>query len=203
MTAGHLRQRSAGSFELRWRAGGKVCTRTIKGGAKDAQKALRAALTAVDKGEHVEPSSRKVAEHVRGRIEQWQAGGRISGPTADSYRVALVRISSAALGDIPLQRLSTLDIEAWHGEMHQQGPRTRRAAHMLLARALNDAVKHRLMVRNAAREQGAPIREPSPRVTAPNSEQVKSLLANLASDPWRTPVTVALYRACAGLSSWR
>jgi DNA polymerase-1 len=47
---GHIRQRSPGSWELRWRANGRVCTRTIRGGKRDAERALREALTAVDQG---------------------------------------------------------------------------------------------------------------------------------------------------------
>jgi hypothetical protein len=38
---GHIRQRSRGSFELRYRVGGKTHTATFRGTKTDAQKELR------------------------------------------------------------------------------------------------------------------------------------------------------------------
>ena len=60
---GHIRQRSPGSFELRYSLGadpatGKriVATTTVRGTRKDAEKELRRLLRSVDTGAHVDPS---------------------------------------------------------------------------------------------------------------------------------------------------
>jgi integrase len=192
--SGHIRSRSAGSFELRYRVDGKVKTETFRGSKKAAQARLRALMTAADRGEHVDPSKLTVAEHVRARIEQWQASGQIRARAAENYTDLLVWIA-AGLGTIPVQRLTTLDVERWHRELIERGlaPRTVRIAHALLARALADAVKHRLVVRNVAVDQGAPKVDPAARVVAPDAEQVRELLAGLQGDPWHVPVLVALY----------
>jgi hypothetical protein len=60
---GHIRERSPGSYELRYSLGNdpatgkrKVITTTIRGTRKDADKELRRLLRTVDTGEHVDPS---------------------------------------------------------------------------------------------------------------------------------------------------
>src|SRR5947207_4484653 len=59
---GHIRERSPGSFELRYSLGtdpatGKrrIATATVKGGKKDAERELRRLLRMVDTGETIEP----------------------------------------------------------------------------------------------------------------------------------------------------
>jgi len=66
---GHLRQRSPGSWELRYSLGrdpttGKrrVVTSTIKGLRRDAEKELRRLLRTLDTGEHVDPTRMTVRE---------------------------------------------------------------------------------------------------------------------------------------------
>jgi integrase len=193
-SGGHIRQRSPGSWELRWRANGKVVTRTVRGTKAEAKAALRAAMGAVDRGEHVNPSKITVTEHVQVRIDHWHATGRIGARCVEIYEALLVRIT-AGPGSIALQKLTTLDIERWHGRLFEQklSIRTVRAAHALLARALADGVRHHLVARNVARDQGSPAREPSPAVTAPNADQVAALLAKLNGDLWRVPVITAIY----------
>jgi integrase len=68
-----------------------------------------------------------------------------------------------------------------------------RAAHALLGRALADAVKHQLLTRNVARDQGAPSKAPDPAVTAPDSQQVKVLLVKVKHTYWHVPVLTAVH----------
>jgi integrase len=63
MTTGHLRQRSAGSWEIRYSLGTepatgkrKIATATVRGSRKDAEKELRRLLRTLDTGEHVDPN---------------------------------------------------------------------------------------------------------------------------------------------------
>src|SRR5262245_54470110 len=60
---GHIRERTPGSFELRYSPGtdpatGKrrTATVTVRGSRKDAEKELRRLLRALDTGEHVDPN---------------------------------------------------------------------------------------------------------------------------------------------------
>jgi integrase len=198
---GHIRQRTPGSWELRYGLprgpDGKrrTATLTFRGSKKEAAAKLRELMGAVDKGLHVDKRKLNVEDHVRARIDHWRSMGRIGGRCAEHYYTLLVLIRPE-LGSIEIQQLTTMDVERWHAKMRQRGlaARTMRAAHALLARALSEALRHNLVVRNVAREQGPPTVEPSPAVTAvPNAEQIKTFLERLADDPWRVPVIVALY----------
>jgi integrase len=193
MASGHIRQRSRSSWEIRWRDGGKTRTATIVGGKRAAEQALRAALTAVDRGESVQPAKLTVTAQVQARIAQWQASGKISARTAETYQTLAVEIANQ-LGPVPLQKLSTLHIESWHVDMARRGlGRTPRAAHELLARSLADAVKHRLLSRNFARDQGPPAVKKAAQMPTLTADQTQELLVKLVGDPWRVPVIVGLY----------
>jgi hypothetical protein len=61
--SGHIRQRSPGSWEIRYSLGTnpatgrrKMATATVRGGRKDAEKELRRLLRSVDAGEHIDPN---------------------------------------------------------------------------------------------------------------------------------------------------
>src|SRR5215475_3965538 len=69
---GHIRKRSAGSWELRYNLGTdpatgrrRVATATVKGDRRAAEKELRRLLRTLDTGEHVDPT--------RMTVEQWLA----------------------------------------------------------------------------------------------------------------------------------
>ena len=47
---GHVRQRSQGSFELRYRAAGKTVSTTFRGTKRQAEQELRRLLTDIDRG---------------------------------------------------------------------------------------------------------------------------------------------------------
>lgn len=66
---GHIRERSPGSFELRYFLGfepgtgkRKYATTTVRGSRKDAEKELRRLLRALDTGEHIDPTRMTVRE---------------------------------------------------------------------------------------------------------------------------------------------
>ena len=71
---GHIRQRSPGSFEIRYSLGansatGKrgVATATVSGTRRDAERELRRLLRALDTGEHIDPTRMTVREW----LNQW------------------------------------------------------------------------------------------------------------------------------------
>jgi hypothetical protein len=189
--SGHVRQRSPGSWELRYRAEGRTVTSTVRGSKKDAEKALRAALGAVDQGTHAKPNKLTVGELVRQRIDIWQSKGRITGRTREGYDLSLAR--AALIAPIPLQALRIADIEAWHLAMRARGlsASSIRAAHGLVRRAIADAVRLGLASRNVVLDHGPPDVDAAQPVTAPNADQVANCSprwpAIPSSAPWSWP----------------
>src|SRR5262245_42561250 len=112
MSTGHIRQRSPGSWELRYAlprtpdGRRRTATLTVKGNKKEASAKLRELMGAVDKGLYVSRTKLSVAEHVHARIEHWRTMGKIGGRCYEHYLTLLVSITRG-LGSIELQRLST------------------------------------------------------------------------------------------------
>ena len=80
MSAGHIRARGPGAWELKYDVGrdpktGRRITKykTVRGTKKDAQRELRNLLGAIDDGSYVEPSKVTVAEYLRARVAAWAA----------------------------------------------------------------------------------------------------------------------------------
>jgi integrase len=201
MSGGHIRQRSPGSWELRYRVGSKTCTVTHRGTKKEAAARLRELMTAADRGEHVAPSRTTVGEFVRDRIALWSAAGRISPRTTERYGELLELYIAQHLGSIPLQKLGTVAVETWHTTLRASGrkdgkgglcARTVRHAHRLLLQTLDEAARHKLVARNVCREQKPPKSADS-EVEIIAQDQVAPMLANLEADPFYVPVVVGLY----------
>jgi integrase len=204
---GHIRRRGKNSFELKFdvaREGGgrRIAYRSFKGTHREAQAELTRLLGQVQGGSYVEPSKLTVLEHVRNRVALWHANGSISARTAQGYQEAATnRIAPFPIASRPLQKLSSSDIEAWHVTLRTQGrrdgnggiaPRTINQAHKLLKKSLDDAVRHRLVVQNAAAEQRPPKVNAEPMIIL-TPEQVKELPAKLDGLPICAPAVVALH----------
>jgi hypothetical protein len=168
---GHIRQRGAGSFELkldvgRDAAGNRITEyRSFKGTKREAQIELAKRIAAVSKGEHVARSAQTVGGYVASRIEQWVALKQIGAKTAMRYRELLDGQIKPHLGGVPLQALKATDIETWHGTLLTAGRKDGRGglsaqtikhAHRLLGKALKEAQRFDLVVRNVVSLQPAP-----------------------------------------------
>ena len=199
MSAGHIRPRGPGAWELKYDLGrdltGKrqIRYRTVHGAKRDAQRELRELLGTVDKGQHVDPGKLTVGELVAERVTVWRTAGKISALSAERQH-QLAKSQIGRIGHIPCQRLGTPDVERWHGEMLAAGlsPRTIRGAHGLLSRALDDALKHDLVHRNVARVQRPP-RAPRQDVEILHEDQIADVLAKLADHQLHPAVVTALY----------
>jgi integrase len=169
---GHIRRRGRNSWELKFdipdEATGKGrVTRyhSFRGTRKEAQNRLAELIAAIGKGEYVEPAKITVAGFVRARVEHWESAGDISPRTAARYRELVEHQIVPHLGAKLLQKLRTLDIEEWHTTLRNRGrangkgglsPRTIGHAHRVLGKALRDATKHGMIVKNVAASQSAP-----------------------------------------------
>jgi len=204
---GFIRQRGKESWQIKFDAGrdpttGKRQTQflTFRGTRKEARLKLAELIASVGKGSYVNQSSLTVLEHVRVRIEQWQALGKITPKTAERYRELLDNQIAPHIGKASLQKLKPADIERWHATLKKRGrkdggalgARTIRHAHRLLSKALKEAMRHDLVVRNAA------AAEPPPHVDAEevvvlDGEQIKSLVERLRGRAIYPRVITALF----------
>jgi hypothetical protein len=130
MTGGHIRQRSTGSWELRYSAGTdpvtgkrKTITTTFRGNKRDAEKELRRLLHTVDIGEHVDPTRITVGRW----LEDWLASIRPSKAprTHHRYSELVAHYLSPALGNVPLAKLTPAHIQRAYNGWYLDGRRDR------------------------------------------------------------------------------
>jgi hypothetical protein len=103
---GHIRQRGKQSWQIKFDAGrdpttGKRYTQflTFRGTRKEARLKLAELIASVGKGSYVTQSSVTVHEHVKARVEQWQALGKITPKTAERYRELLENQIAPHIGE--------------------------------------------------------------------------------------------------------
>jgi len=116
---------------------------------RQAEKVRTVLLAEVDKGGYRKPP--KIT--VRAHLEQWLDGhvrSTVSPSTHELYRIMAQKHLIPALGAIPLHQLSPQHIQALYAAKLQQGksPRTVQLIHVCLHKALDNAVKTGILVRN-------------------------------------------------------
>jgi integrase len=205
--SGHIRKRGRNSWELKFDAPRddgqrRPVYRSFKGSKREAQAELTRLVAQAQSGGFTEPTKLTVIQHVRNRVALWRANGSISARTEQGYREAVMnRIAPFPIALRPLQKLSSADIERWHVALRTQGrrdgnggiaPRTINQAHKVLKKCLDDAVRHKLVLRNAAAEQPPPKIKAEPMIIL-TPDRVKELPAKLAGLPICAPAVTALF----------
>jgi len=205
---GNIRERSPGSFEVRYALGNDPATGkrrtahvTVKGSRKDAERELRRLLRTLDTGEHIDPSCMT----VRNWLTQWLAIVKTErSPLAfERYEGVVNCRLLPAFGNVMLSKLSTAQIQAvytgWATEGRRDGKpgglsaRSRLLIHNVLNIALNRAVELQLIARNPAQ----PLRRRLPKqdrseMTTLTGEQVQQLLAAIGATAIYWPVLLSL-----------
>jgi integrase len=206
--SGHVRRRGKNSFELKFDLGrdertGKRRIRyhSFKGTRREADAKLIELMAAVGKGSYVERSKITVAAHVRTRIDQWEAAEDISAKTAERYRELAENQIVPHLGAKLIQKLKPIDIDEWHTALKTKGRkdgeggisnRTIGHAHRVLSKALREAARHDLVIKNVAAEEGAPkVDDDEMIILAP--DQVAALPTTLAGRRIRYAAITALF----------
>jgi integrase len=163
-------------------------------GKREAQIKLAELIAARNQGSYVERSKTAVADFVRSRVDQWEAAGNISARTAQRYRVSVEHQIAPHLGTKPLQKVTRLDIEAWHTTLRNDGlaPRSIGHAHRVLSMALRDAERDGLVVKNICKVQKAPKVPDAEMVIV---QDVPGFLSKLRASAgrWYAPAIVALF----------
>ncbi len=129
---------------------------------------------------------------MRGRVEIWEAAGDITARTALRYRQLVENQIAPHLGVKLLQRLTRLDIEGWHTALRTGGlaARTIGHAHRVLGKALRDAERDGLVIRNVCKLQNAPRVDDSEMAIV---RDVPGLVAKLRDARLYVPAMVALF----------
>jgi integrase len=152
---------------------------------RDAKRALREILVAVDKGELVDPSKQLVGAY----LDEWLAGLRLAPSTVASYRKNVRLHIEPYIGTVPLASLTTARIDALYRQLERGGradhkageglsPRTVRYIHTILSAALGAAVKHHRLIRNPAATASPPSAKQAraPEMHAWTAEQLAAFL---------------------------
>jgi integrase len=195
---GHIRERSPGHWAIVIEMRDPVTEKrkrkwhSFKGAKREAQVKCAELVAAMSRGSYVERSKITVAEFVRSRIDQWEAAGEITARTAQRYRQLLDNQIVPHLGTKSLQKITRLDIEGWHTTLRNGGlaARTIGHAHRVLGKALRDAEKDNLIVKNATKLQRAPKVTDEEMVIV---RDVPALVDNLTGFRLRLPAMVALF----------
>jgi integrase len=161
---GHIRERSPGRWAIiidvpdpatgkrrrKWHA--------FRGTKRQAQVECARLIADLGQGSYVERSKAAAGDFVRARIDQWEAAGDITARSAQRYRLLASRQIVPHIGAKPLQKLTRLDLEAWHTTLRNTGlaARTIGQAHRVLGKALTDAERDGLIAKNVCRIQKAP-----------------------------------------------
>jgi hypothetical protein len=218
MSAGHIRPRGPGAWELKYDIGrdpktGRRITRykTVRGKKSDAQRELRNLLGAVDKGLAADAGKMTVREW----LEQWLAECKHTvAPKTYQERAAYVRYHlTPKLGHHRLAKLAPVDIQAYYSEALTSGrldgdgglsPQTVRHHDRVLHTALERARKLRLIATNPLDDVEPPRVERAPMVTLTGEQQAALLVAASGTDlyaPVFVALTTGLRRRHAGLFS--
>ncbi len=175
-------------------AGGRrIAYVTVKGTRKDAERELRAKLTAIDTGTHVDPSAVTVGEFLHDWLDT--VAPRTTAPKAlERYRGLVKNQIAPHLGPKPLQKLRPKDVGDWHQTLIDSGKigaRTIRHAHGVLRTALSYATKNEILQRNVAKIITPPAAEKA-KVATLTEGQIAGVLDKLAGHPLYPIVAVAI-----------
>jgi integrase len=127
------------------------------GTKRAAQQARTELLGALDRNSYVPPDKTTVAEYLRG---QWLpvVQTRLRPGTWVEYRRKAETHLIPSIGQVPLQQLTTAMLNALYQQLLARGIglRTVQYVHATIRKALNDAVRWGLLVRNPAHHATAP-----------------------------------------------
>ena len=202
---GHIRQRSPGSYELRYRAGSKTVTATFRGGKREAERELRRLLVAVDSGAVAQTKMTTGAW-----LDAWLAivKPEVAAATLDHYRRAVVTHIRPRLGTIPLAKLSRADVQQMFSELAEGGradgkagplaPGSRKQIHAVLSIALNRASDLQMVNSNVAQvmRRRMPRGDAAPETAVLSPEQSTVLLNASRGSALFAPILLSMSTGC-------
>lgn len=197
---GHLRERRAGVWELVVELGRdplsgrrRQQSRTVRGTKRQAQQALRSLIGDVEGGRLT-----GTATTVSDLLDQWLDlfADELSPTTLREYRRLVARRIKPALGETPLIKLTTPQLDAFYLALSRDAglsPASVRQIHAIVRRALRQAVRWGWVEHNVAINTAKP-RMRRPAITPPSVDKMHELLrdADAYSAPFGVFVRVAV-----------
>jgi hypothetical protein len=177
-----MRERTPGVWEVRVEAGRDPLTkrrrqvsRTVRGTKRDAEKVLNQLTAEAEEGEHsgTDATFKEVAE-------RWLtlAEGDLGPTTVRRYRGLLTSHINPAIGDRPIHRIRTSDLDdLYQGLIRERGlsAASVRQVHATIRRAMSQAVRWGWIANNPAANT-TPTRVRANTITPPEVDQVLRLL---------------------------
>lgn len=204
---GHIRERSPGHWAIvldTQDAAGRRKRKwhSFRGNKREAQNECTRLLNSQLEGSYVEPTKLTVEHHLRARLTQWVASGKISAKTAERYGELVDNQIVPHLGAKLVQKLKVLDIEAWHNALKTGGRkdgaggisnRTIGHAHRVLSKALREAARFDLVTKNVAATERPPKVDDEEEVTIIEEHRLGDLLKGLAGRTMYAKAVTALF----------
>ncbi|MDA0342065.1 MAG: site-specific integrase, partial [Proteobacteria bacterium] len=193
---GSIRRRGKSSWELKYELPRHHVTglrhtayRTIKGLRKDAEKELRAILSAQDNGIVIDPSRITLGDFLDDWLKN-TAPQSVKPKSLERYSGLVRNQIKPHIGTVQLQKLRPADVSAWLQTLIRDtnlSTRSIRHAHGVLRTALAYAAAIEIIPRNVATIIKPPTLE-SPEIEILTSDQVADAMAKLADHPSLYPI---------------
>jgi integrase len=202
---GHIKQRSPGRWaivlDIIKDGARKRKWHSFRGTKREAQDECARLISAMKEGAYVEANKLTVGQHLLDRLAQWESSNKISPKTAERYRELINNQVIPHLGDKRLQKLKAVDVERWHNTLLATGrkdgsggisARTIGHAHRILSKALKEAARFDLIVKNVASTEKPPKVERD-EVQIIEEHRLKELLDKLRGRSIYPKVILALF----------
>ena len=121
---------------------------TVRGTKSNALETLRERIRSIDTGLYVERQTQTVAEYLN-----WWLGvhkNNIAPATAQSYSSIVRQYLAPSIGGVELQRLEPNQIQSLYSDIADRGLKCGPHIHRVLRKALNDALRLGMIVKNPA-----------------------------------------------------
>ena len=173
---------------------------------REAKAAAAALRTDASRGRYVPPAKLTVAGYLKGEWLPSRANADISENSRDVEAIMVRSWILPHIGAVPLQRLSARDLDRLYATLRERGGRggrplrgkSVRNVHVLLSKALGDAVRRGHLVASPVAAVDPPAREDSVERTAWTREEVRRFLEVASADRlhavWRLALASGLRR---------
>jgi integrase len=170
---GTIDQSGKGAWRLRFRINGKRFATHFKGTKAAAQKELRRLIYAGDTGKHVAPSKLTFGQWVIDWLALKERSTKAR--TVERYSEILSHHVTPVLGEIPLQKITTRDIDALYGGL-TLAPRTAQLLHVVLKACFASAAKKKLIPANPVADAERPAGDGEPNETILDEQELGQLV---------------------------
>lgn len=185
---GRIRQRSPGSYQISYELGrdesGKRRTKaeTIRGTKAEAQRVLRARLSALDKGENPVPADIPLREWLDRWMSEKIAPPKRKQRTLETYRNVIDRHIVPHLGNQKLSKVGPVHIQELEDRLSTQlSPKMVNQVHIVLSGAFKHALRMELIHRNPVALVSAPSVK-RPKIVPPELSSVRRMLEQARQD---------------------